>query len=418
MNTGIIHYSVSPIVGGVESVIHAQARQFAAHGLPLTVLAGRGSPQTLAKGVIGVCIPELDSQHPEISALTAQLDAGVLPAQFEALTARLVEVLRPQVADLDVLIVHNVLTKHFNLPLTAAIFRLLDSGDLRRVVAWCHDLSWTSASSAHKVYERYPWNLLKTPHPKVEYVAISMLRQKEVCASFDLPPEAVAIIYNGVDESGLLGLSPTGTRLMERLGLWNADLTFLMPVRVTRAKNIEFALQFTAELKKLDIRPKVILTGPPDPHAPEGLAYYHSLLALRRSLQVEDEFRFVYESGAEASQPFIIDDSLVSELYRVCDIMFLPSLREGFGMPVLEAGLCGMPVLCSNVPAAMEIALDEAFVFSLNTEPDRLAVDVLSWVEEFPSLRLRSRIRQEYTWKALFEQNLLPLLRKSIGRDK
>lgn len=413
MNTGILHYSVPPVIGGVESVIQAHARQFAAHGLPLKVLAGRGDPSALAEGVQGVLIPELDTLHPEICAVSAVLDTGIIPEQFDGLVERIAAALRPHVADLDVLIVHNVLTKHFNLPLTAALFRLMDSGELKHVVAWCHDLTWTSVSSRHKVYERYPWNLLKTPSERVRYVAISLLRQKEVCDSFGLPAEAVEIIYNGVDPSGLLGLSPEGAQLAERLDLWNADLAFLMPVRVTRAKNVEFALEFTAELKKLDLDPRVILTGPPDPHSEDSLAYYRGLLQQRRELGVEKEFRFVYESGPDAAQPYTINEKIVSELFRVCDVMFMPSLREGFGMPVLEAGLSGMPVLCSNVPAAMEIALEDVFVFSLHsTDAARLALDVLNWAEEIPSLRLRSRIRQEYTWRALFEQNIEPLLRQ------
>lgn len=410
MKTGILHYSVPPVVGGVESVIQAHARQFAALNLPVTVIAGAGSPQDLVPGGVGVLIPELDSRHPEIAALTARLNQGQLPAEFEALTSRIEEKLEPLLAPLDHVIIHNVLTKHFNLPLTAALFRLLNRGVIRHAIAWCHDLSWTSPHSAQDVYERYPWNLLKTPHPNVEYAAISMLRQKEVVESFGLAQEKVKIVYNGVDAAALLGLSPAGLALANRLELWNADVVLLMPVRVTQAKNIEYALKFTAELKHLDVRPKIILTGPPDPHSESSMAYFRELLALRRSLNVEDEFRFVFESGPDPAVPFLIDEGMVSELYRVCDVLFMPSLREGFGMPVLEAGLSGMPVVCSGVPAAIEIALEDAFVFSAHTEPAGLAVDVINWVEENHTLNLRRRIRQEYTWPVLFKQKILPLL--------
>ena len=78
-----------------------------------------------------------------------------------------------------------------------------------------------------------------------------------------------------------------------------ADLVLLMPVRITQAKNIEFALQVTASLKSKNIRPKLVVTGPPDPHDPEDMAYYQSLLELRQKLGVEREVRFVYSSGPQ-----------------------------------------------------------------------------------------------------------------------
>lgn len=414
MKTGILHYSVPPVVGGVENVILAHVRQFAAFNLPVTVIAGAGNPQDLVPGVTGALIPELDSQYPEIAALTVQLNRGELPSEFELLSRRIEEKLEPLLAPLDHVIIHNVLTKHFNLPLTAALFRLLERGVIRHAIAWCHDLSWTSPHSAQFVYERYPWNLLKTPYPNIDYVAISMLRQKEVAESFGLEQEKVKIVYNGVDAGALLGLSPTGLALANRLDLWNADLILLMPVRVTQAKNIEYALKFTAELKHLDICPKIILTGPPDPHSESSMAYFQNLLALRRSLDVENEFRFIFESGPDPAVPYLIDEATVSELYRVCDVLFMPSLREGFGMPVLEAGLLGMPVVCSGVPAAIEIALEDAFVFSAHTEPAGLAVDVLNWVEENHTLNLRRRIRQEYIWPVLFKQKIIPLLEAAL----
>ena len=410
MKTGILHYSVPPVVGGVEAVLQAHAAQFVCSDLALTIIAGRGQPSQVAAGVEGVLIPEIDSQHPQILSLSQSLDKGILPEGFEAAKEQLIRSLEPVAAGLDHLIVHNVFSKHFNLPLTAALFQLLESGALRHAVAWCHDLTWTSPNSRSKVYDRYPWNLLKTPHKNITYVAISMARQKEVSDSFGLPAQRVHIVYNGVDGPGLLGLSKQGRRLAERLGLWDADLNLLMPVRVTRAKNVEFALDFLANLKKLGCRAKLVLTGPPDPHDPDSLAYYNELRQKRQKMGLDNEMCFVYECGPQPDQPFTISQDVVAELYRVCDVMFMPSHREGFGMPVLEAGLSGMPVVCTGVPAAMELALEDVFVFSEYTGPERLAMDVLTWVEDNPALRLRQRVRQNYTWPAIFKRDLLPLL--------
>lgn len=412
MKTAILHYSVPPVVGGVEAVIQAHAAQFAAAGLPLTVIAGRGEANALPSGVDFIRIDEMDTLHPEISAATAVLNTGQIPDSFESLVDRLAGKLRPRLSGFDHVIVHNVLTKHFNLPLTAALFRLMDEGTLQHTIAWCHDLTWSSPNSRNKVFSSYPWELLKTIHSHVTYVAISKQRKKEVVETFGCSPDNVQIINNGVDPAGLLDLSAEGVALIDRMDLWAADLILLMPVRVTEAKNIEYALEVVAALKKLNCRVKLVLTGPPDPHDPASLAYYKSLLELRHRLEIEEEMRFVFESGPQPGTGYIIDQNIVSELYRVADAMFMPSHREGFGMPILEAGFLGIPVISTAVPAVSDLAGDNALIFSLDTDAGQLAEHILNRVVARPEHHLRVKIRQNYTWKAIFERDLLPLLEK------
>jgi len=410
MKTAVLHYSAPPVIGGVEAVIRAHAVQFAAAGLPLAVIAGRGEAAALPEGVDFIHIPEMDTLHPEIAAAAAVLNTGQVPDNFEYLLDNLTGQLRPLLLGFDHLIVHNVLTKHFNLPLTAALFRLMEDGTVKHCVAWCHDLTWSSPNSRDKVFPAYPWALLKTPLPNTTYVTISRQRQLEMAETFGFPPDKARIIHNGVDPQALLGLTGEGLALIDRLDLWRADLVLLMPVRVTQAKNIEYAMRVAAALKKLDCRPKLVLTGPPDPHEPASMAYFESLLALRKRLGVENEFRFVYESGPQPGMGHTIALSVVYDLYRVADALFMPSHREGFGMPVLEAGLAGLPVICTDVPAARDLARNEAFIFAQNIDPDWLARQILKRVHETPEHRLRARTRQNYTWQAIFERDILPLL--------
>lgn len=407
--TAILHYSAPPVVGGVESVIAAHAGEFARAGLSVAVIAGRGEASALPTGVRFIQIPAMDSQHPEILRAGDRLNAGEVPEDFEQLAGRLEKDLTPAVSQFDVLIVHNILTKHFNLPLTAALHRLLNSGAARRVIAWCHDLTWTSPGSRSLVHPGYPWDLLRTPHPRVTYVAISEQRQEEICASFGLPREQIQVITNGVDPRTLLGLSQEGLDLGGRLGLWEADLVLLMPVRITRAKNIEYGLELTYALKRRGLQPRMVVSGPPDPHDPASLRYYHELRARRAELGVEDEVRLVYESGEDPLTPRTITAETVGELYRLADAVFLPSQREGFGLPVLEAGLAGVPVVCTGVPAAREIAPEDELIFDPNTPSDELAGRILDWLESQPTSRLHRKSRR-YTWKSIFDRLILPLL--------
>ncbi len=90
--------------------------------------------------------------------------------------------------------------------------------------------------------------------------------------------------------------------------------------------------------------------------------------------------------------------------------MFLPSHREGFGMPVLEAGLVGLPVVCTSIPAAEEIGGMDVDVFDAAQDPTQVAEQILSWAESSPAHRLRRRVRQIFTWDAIFHRDIKPLL--------
>lgn len=406
----LLHYSAPPVIGGVEAVLQAHARLFVQAGLQTAFIGGRGEAAALPDRSEWIHVPEIDSRHPEILQASTMLEQGKVPPEFDELTRRLTDALRPIVSRFDHLIVHNVLTKHFNLPLTAALFNLLDEGAAHGVIAWTHDLTWSSSSSRSKVHEGYPWNLLRKPRSDVTYVAVSMQRKKELIDTFGLTTDRVRVVYNGIDTEMLLGLSPEGAALASRLGLEEADIVLLMPVRVTRAKNIEYALELLAAFKRDGYHPRMVVTGPPDPHDPESLAYLQELTALRKKMGLEQELRFVYESGPDPEKPYLIDQNMVAELLRASDMMFMPSHHEGFGLPVLEAGLVGVPIVTTAVPAAREIAFEDAFVFSLNTAPDMLVEQLLNWMEENPQFRLRNRIRHEFTWKAIFEQEIKPLL--------
>jgi len=391
-------------------VIQSHARLMVTAGERVTVIAGSGDGQALPAGTEFELVPEMDSQHPAILRASQELEQGRIPASFEQLTGLLQEKLTSILAGFDRLIVHNVFTKHFNLPLTVAILRLLDKGDWRGWIAWCHDLTWTSPHSRSKVHPGYPWDALRTYRPELTYVAVSRQRQRELAGLLGVPIEDIKVIYNGVSPEVLLGLSPEGKALTECLGLWKGDLALLMPVRITQAKNIEFAMRVVAALKERGVRPTLVISGPPDPHDQSNMEYYRGLKQLRGQMNLDEEIRFVYDTAGEKGQPGLIDMNTLGELYRASDLLFMPSHREGFGMPVLEAGLVGLPVVCANIPAAEEIGGQEVLAFPGEATPDAVANLIQNWVETSKQYRLRQRIRTNYTWQAIFDHDILPLL--------
>ncbi len=406
----VLHYTAPPVIGGVEAVIDAHAKVFLDLGYPVRVIAGRGEAAALPEGVEFIKFPELDTQFDYLEQINPKLEAGVIPEAFDDLVARIASKLAPILENQENLIVHNLFTKHFNLPATAAINRLLDQHVIHNCIAWCHDFTWTSPRSGHKVHPGYPWDLLREKRPDVSYVVVSAERRKELAGLYHCPEDDIQVVYNGVDPQRILGLSKIGFELIERLDLLDAEIALLMPVRVTKAKNIEYAMHVLAALKKKDIVAKLVLTGPPDPHDNKSMDYFRSLQELRAELGVESEMRFVFESGPDPDEPFFIELETVGDLFRICDVMFMPSHGEGFGMPVVEAGLAGLLVVSTPVPAAEEIGGEEVRVFDPETDPTRLAEEIIAWVDANPLLRYRRRIRQNFTWRNIFRQKIRPLL--------
>jgi len=156
------------------------------------------------------------------------------------------------------------------------------------------------------------------------------------------------------------------------------------------------------------LRPRLIVSGPPDPHEPASADYFHALQARRKELDLEEEIRFVFESGSDPEQGLTIDLDLVGDLYRTSDLMLMPSHREGFAIPVLEAGLLGIPVVSTAVPAAVEIGGQDIILFDEQEPPARLAERLLAWSRTSQVHRLRRRVRQNYTWQAIFQHQIRP----------
>jgi glycosyltransferase involved in cell wall biosynthesis len=96
-------------------------------------------------------------------------------------------------------------------------------------------------------------------------------------------------------------------------------------------------------------------------------------------------------------------------LYEAASCFAFPSLREGFGLPVLEAMRRGLAVACSNASAVPEVAGDAALLFD-PTRVDEIAGAVarlLTDDELRSDLAERgSRRSAEFTWQRAAENTL------------
>ena len=385
----LIHYTAAPVTGGVESILAVHARLLREAGHDVLVVAGRGD---------AVLVPEVDSRHPDVEAVTRRLALGddCLP-EFQALRERLAGRLQALLADRDVVIAHNVLTMPFNLPLAAA---LLDTG--RPIVAWTHDLAWVNPRYAEYQRPGWPWSLLRDPQPGVRYIAISRLRRREVAHLMRLAPAAVPVVPNGVDVAAFLGLGPVALDLARRAGLEGADPLILVPVRITRRKRLELALAAADCLRRAYPALRLVVSGPLGPHSSDNIAYAEELMRRRAELRLDGVVSFLYEfAGAGGAHP--VDDRTIAELYRMADLVLFPSESEGFGLPVLEAGLSRAPLVCADIPVLREVAGGGAWTFPAGSGGDAVAAAAERALAS-RAARLRRRTVNCYSWPVVLDR--------------
>lgn len=92
--------------------------------------------------------------------------------------------------------------------------------------------------------------------------------------------------------------------------------------------------------------------------------------------------------GARARWLGRVSDEELADLYRAASAVALPSLYEGFGLPILEAMACGAPTVASNRGAMPEVAGDGALL--ADPTPAALADAIRAALEPATAERLRA----------------------------
>src|SRR6266540_676610 len=445
---GLLHYTCPPVVGGVESLIALHCRLLLSHGYRARVLAGRGSP--FNPQVALTLIDALESKYPQLLAVNEELKAGQVGAGFHKLADELADRLVKALGGLDVCIIHNALTLHFNLPLTAALHKLLSEGAAPQLISWSHDLAWANPLYVPLMREREPWSLLKSPLPGVSYVVVSEDRRRALRRLWGwgrrpTPPTRlpkgkaedhphpfreggrgvrsgsgpdIAVVPAGVDPAAKLKLRSSTLALARQLRIGDAWPFMLLPARITKRKNIEYAIEVTRGLRDRGLRPLLLVTGPPGPHNVRSVDYVDELRAKREALDVQAEVVFLHEPRRTDGRPWRASDAMMDDLYQLADMLLFPSAQEGFGIPLLEAGLARLPVFCSDIPPFREVAGKAAHFFGLDERPTHVAERIATFLDRDETARLRRRVLSSFTWEHVFEERIEPLLAGGGGQEQ
>jgi glycosyltransferase involved in cell wall biosynthesis len=274
---GLLHFSGPPVVGGVETVVTRHARLLAAAGHRVRLIVGRGRLD--GPRVATHLVPLADTQNAAVMEMQQALDTGTVPPAFDRLADEAAAGLIAAAGGLDVVAAHNVCSLDLDAVLTAGLARAIATGRFPPVVAWSHDISAATPRHAARLHPGPPWDLFRTAWPGVTLVTVSGTRRAELAAALGIPETGIAVVPNGVDRGAFLGLPPATRHLVTSLALDDAHPVLLTPARVTPRKNLELAAAVVTELRREGGDARVLITGAPDPHDPEGRSYQARLRA-------------------------------------------------------------------------------------------------------------------------------------------
>jgi len=220
-----------------------------------------------------------------------------------------------------------------------------------RSVFTLHDLIFQFDPDSHK-----PLNIafLKTMMPRFlkhadAIIAVSESTKRDAIRLYGVPADKITVIYEGID-SKFMPITDT-QRLSDIRRKYQLPDRFMLHLgTIEPRKNLPLLFEATKELDQ----PLVVagklgwLTDP--------------ILARVKELGIEERVHF---TG-------FIDDEDLPALISSSSLVAMPSKYEGFGLPVLEAMACGVPVISSNTSSLPEVGGDAA----LYARPD----DLRSWI--------------------------------------
>lgn len=210
--------------------------------------------------------------------------------------------------------------------------------------------------------------------PEKTYIAISKQVANELKKEFGIEKN-VEVIHHGVD---VTKFSPGPSKIREELGISSEEICLLFVGSFER-KGLECTLR---ALAKASVQCTLLILG-------EGNVPYYKNLADSLGLT---NIRFL------GKQPG------VERYFQASDVFLLPTQYEPFGLVILEALACGLPVIASRCAGASELIThgQEGFLLEDPKDSEELAKNIRSIVMD-GDLRKRMKVAArkvalENTW--------------------
>ncbi len=169
-------------------------------------------------------------------------------------------------------------------------------------------------------------------------ITISQSSKNDIINHYKVPESKVVVAYPGIKS-----LMKTNKKL--DLTSWGIKEKYILFVSTLQPrKNIERLIEAFSRLRKDNLQ--LVIVG-------KRGWLYEDILAAPKKFGAEKDIVFL---------DFVSDEEL-PVLYENAQCLVMPSLYEGFGLPILEAMKYDCPVVASNVSSLPEVGGDAALYF-------------------------------------------------------
>lgn len=176
-------------------------------------------------------------------------------------------------------------------------------------------------------------------------ITVSEFSKSEIIAGYNIPADKISVVYNGITDA----YKPVSEeqKKITKDRYTNGRPYFVYLGAIHPRKNILTLVKAFEQFKS---------SHPSD---------HQLVLAGRASWHTEEVFKAIDESKWKDAihLPGYIATADATSLVASAEVMIYPSLYEGFGLPLVEAMACGVPVICSNVSSLPEVAGNAALLF-------------------------------------------------------
>lgn len=184
-------------------------------------------------------------------------------------------------------------------------------------------------------------------------IAVSESTKKDIIKFYDVDKNKIAVVHNGYDKNRFHKQVKPNKSVLSSLGV-SSDKYLLYVGTIQPRKNVLKLVQAFHILKKNnEYKGKLVIAGNP------GWMSDKIIKGIRSSEYIND----IIISG------YVAQNDLPT-LYKSADAFILPSLYEGFGIPILESMACGTPVAVSNNSSLPEVVGNAGELFDPNDPQD------------------------------------------------
>ena len=247
-----------------------------------------------------------------------------------------------------------------------------------RTLVTCHDLD-TFRSVLEPDLERRSWpfrvmtqRILSGLQNAAHVACDTEATRDGLVQRAGIPAERTSVVHNGPHPSCTPVSEPAADVEARRLLGPRGPIDLLHVGSTIARKRLDTLLHVFARVRRVHPSARLVRVGGP---------FNSEQRALVRELQLDHSILVL---------PFL-DRATLASVYRQSAVLLLPSEREGFGLPVLEALACGTPVIASDIEALREVGGAAA----LYCPPD----DVEQWSETVLAT-LAERERDPAAWAA------------------